>query len=94
MRGDRAIVERVGAARRPVYELIVDNEVARRDVRLQRADGTGGENARDTQAMQRPEVGPVRDFVRRQGMGRAVPGQEATRCPATVARATVSEGGP
>ena len=71
-----AVVKRIRAARRAVYELVGDDEMARRDVRLQRADGVGRDNARDAQTLERPQIGLVGDFVRRQGVGLAVPGQE------------------
>src|SRR6266851_8019816 len=61
---------------RPVDELVAHDEVARLDVRLQAACRVGSDDALHPQILEGPEVGAVVDRRRRDGVLRAVTGQE------------------
>src|SRR5882762_5209123 len=72
----RALVEGVGPAPGPVDELVGDDEVARRHLRLERPGGAGPDEAGDAHLPHGPQVGPVIDAVGRQLVAAAVAGQE------------------
>ena len=73
---DRAVVERVGAAARPVDELVAHDEVARLDVRLERAGRARRDDGLHAERAHRPDIGPVVDPVRRDRVAPTVARQE------------------
>ena len=76
---DRAVVERVGPAARPVDELVADHEVAGLDRELERARGARRDDRLDPERAHRPDVGAVVDLVRRDRVAPAVARQERDR---------------
>src|SRR5215469_10911097 len=70
------VVVRLLTAGGPVHDLVGDDERARLVSAGQRADGARRQHLADTERAQGPQVGPVRDPVRREPVIPAVPGQE------------------
>ena len=71
-----AVEERVGPPRRAVDQLVAQDEVARRDLRPQRARRARADDAAHAELAHRPHVGPVVHPVGRQLVVDAVAGQE------------------
>src|SRR5205823_8461849 len=74
--GHGALVERVGPAPGAVDELVGDDEVPRRHVRLERPGGAGPDEPGHADPAHGPEVGPVVDAVGWELVAAAVAGQE------------------
>src|SRR3990172_9555160 len=81
VRDDRPVVERIPARVGTVHVLIADHEVTRPDLGLQAAHRAGAEDPRAPQRLQRPDVGPVVDPVRRETVVLAVPREERDAAP-------------
>ena len=77
--GAAGVVEGLGAPDRAVHDLIGDGQPPRPVGGIQGADRGRGQDLPDPQRAQRPQVGPVRDPVRRVPVVPAVPGHERHR---------------
>ncbi len=82
MRRLGAVVEGVGAAIRPVDELVADHELAQAQVGSERSGGIRPELPAGTHLAERPDVRAVGDLVWRQLVPAPVAGEE--RDPDTV----------
>jgi hypothetical protein len=91
---DRAVVEGVLAPVGPVDELVAGDEVAGRDVLLERAGCAGTDDRLDPERAQGPDVRPVVDGVGGIEWRRPWRGRKAIDRPWTSARKTLSDGGP
>src|SRR5262249_28745316 len=67
------VVERLGPATGPVDELIRQYEGARPELRPQTTDRAGSQDLTYSDVAQGPDVGPVRDAVRREAVVPPVP---------------------
>src|SRR6266550_5642699 len=79
------VVERVRPAGRAVDELVADDELAELQVGLERAGGVRADDPPYAQLAHRPNVGAVRDPVRRQLVLAPVPRQECDAGAADLA---------
>ena len=66
MSGLGAVVERRRPAAGAVHQLVADDELARLDVRLEAAGRARPHHAFHPELLEGPQVGPVRDLVRRE----------------------------
>src|SRR5262249_30946472 len=73
---DAAAEKRAWPLRRAVDELIGDDDVARRDLLLQTADGADRDNALDTELFHREDIGAEVDFGGQRNVAAAMPGQK------------------
>ena len=80
-----ALVERVRPARRPVDELVADDELAEPEIGLQRTRGAGPDDPPHAHLAHRPDVRAVGDLRRRQLVASAVPRQERDPAAADLA---------
>ena len=76
MRDDGTVVERRATPACAVDKLVRDDQVANLDVRLERPDGSRGDDAAYAKGLERPDVGAVVDHVRWKLVMLAVPGKE------------------
>src|SRR5439155_18346428 len=80
-----AFVERVLPPPRPVDELVADDELAERELGLQRARRVGADDSADAEFLHRPDIRAVVDLRRRQLVRAAVAREEGDALAANVA---------